>query len=153
MRQKFTLLKNGSSNSLVIKEYAELEKDSQSLLCEETYPLTEIKKALKLGRDNLIRLLCTNNLYPPAIYIDQIAQSVERMVEPKGQDTSDLFFDDIDLMGIPLDGNPLDDIHDAENDAEDDLLDDDNMEDTLDDALKVKNLKIADDETAEADDV
>ena len=153
MKQKFNITKNNSAKTLMIREYAELEKESQSLLCEEFYPLSNIEEAIKAGRNSLIRALRTNNLYPPAIYIDQIAQSVEKIFAAKDQETVDLFFDDIDLMGIPLDGNPLDDIHDVEDDAVDDLLDDDDMDDTLDKGIEIKNLKIADDEMAETDDV
>ena len=152
MKQKLTIIKDSPAKTLMIKEYAELEKESQSLLCEESYPLPEIEAAIKAGRDALISALRTYNLYPPAIYIDQIAQSVETIVQSKDQNTTDLFFDDIDLMGIPLDGNPLDDLHDVENDTVDDLLDDD-VDEALDKGIEIKSLKIADDEMAETVDV
>ena len=152
MKQKFTISKNSSAKTLIIKEYAELEKESQSLLCEESYSLAKIEEAAIAGRNALIRALRTNNLYPPAIYIDQIAQSVETIVQSKDQHTADLFFNDIDLMGIPLDGDPLDDLHDVEDDDVDDLLDDD-VDEVLDKGIEIKNLKIADDEVVETEDI
>lgn len=152
MKQKLTIFKDTAAKALIIKEYAELEKEAQALLCKESYSLQNIEEAIKAGRDALIVALRTYNLYPPAIYIDQIAQSVETIVQSKDQHTTDLFFDDIDLMGIPLDGNPLDDLHDVEEDAVDDLLDDD-VDDVLDKGIEIKTLKIADDEVVETDDV
>ena len=89
---------------------------------------TQIEAAIKAGREKLIRTLRTNNLYPPAIYIDQMAQSVETMVQSKDDSPTDLFFDDLDLMGIPLDGNPLDDIDTVVDDDIGDLLEDDDMD-------------------------
>ena len=152
MKQKFTLSKDTKAKMLIVKEYAELEKETQSLLCKESYPLQDIEAAIKVGRETLMKALRTNNLYPPAIYIDQIAQSVEALVPSKDKETTDLFFNDIDLMGIPLDGNPLDDIHDVEDDDVDDLLDD-GIDETIDKGIEIKNLKIADDETIKTGDV
>jgi len=152
MKQKFTISKDIKTEQLIIEEFAELEKETQSLLCKEFYSLQKIETAVQMGRDALIRALRTNNLYPPAIYIDQIAQSVEALVQSKEQGAEDLFFNDIDLMGIPLDGNPLDDIHDVDSDDVDDLLDDD-IDESLDKGIEIKSLKIADDEMVEADDI
>ncbi len=152
MKQKLTIFKDTESKTLIVKEYAELEKETQSLLCKESYSLQNIEEAIKAGREALIVALRTNNLYPPAIYIDQIAQAVETIAQSKDQNTTDLFFDDIDLMGIPLDGNPLDNLHDVEEEAVDDLLDDD-VDEALDKGIEIKSLKIADDETIETGDV
>ncbi len=55
-------------------------------------------------------------------------------------------------MGIPLDGDPLDDLHDVEDDDVDDLLDDD-VDEVLDKGIEIKNLKIADDEVVETEDI
>lgn len=152
MKQKFTISKDTKAKTLIVKEFAELEKETQSLLCKESYSLQEIEAAIKVDRETLMKALRTNNLYPPAIYIDQIAQSVEALIQSNDQDTADLFFNDIDLMGIPLDGNPLDDLHDVEDDDVDDLLDD-GIDETIDKGIEIKSLKIADDETVGTDDV
>jgi hypothetical protein len=37
MKQKYEILKDEDNKRLIIREYAELDKDVMSLLCEESY--------------------------------------------------------------------------------------------------------------------
>ena len=37
MKQQYTILKNLNDSRLIIREFGELDKDSLSLLCEESY--------------------------------------------------------------------------------------------------------------------
>lgn len=98
MRQKYVLVKNDTDQELVIKEYAELDKEIMSLLCEEAYPLKRINTAVDSGKESLIQALRTNNMYPPSIYSDKIAESVIFLLADKRQTVLELFFDDSELL-------------------------------------------------------
>ena len=67
MKQKYTIIKDSTNKQLIIREFAELDKEILSLLCEETYEQKAILAAIKKGKDNLISALRTKNLYPPGV--------------------------------------------------------------------------------------
>ena len=100
MRQKYVVVKNDQDQRLTIKEFAELEKERMSLLCEETYAFEMIKAAIGRGNDALIRALRTNNLYPPSIYADKIAAAVVTLIDDKDIDALELDFNDTELLTI-----------------------------------------------------
>ena len=56
MRQKYEIVRDDDNKRLIIREFAELDKDVMSLLCEETYDKKSIKSAMTLGRDALERV-------------------------------------------------------------------------------------------------
>lgn len=153
MKQKYVVLLNNESNQLVIQEYAELDKEMLSLLCEETYDLATIKAAAENNRTALIQALRTHNMYPPGSYIEQIADNILDMLAPGGNTSAELFFEEKDMF-IPLDEETENDAE--ENDDDDSALDvdellDDNIEDDFEEKgipkdLK-KTIKISNDDT------
>ena len=98
MKQKYTIVKDDKNKQLIIREFAELDKEVMSLLCEETYEQKAIRAAIKSGREDLIAALRTNNLYPPGIYAQRIADAVKELFATKGKESEDLFFDDLELL-------------------------------------------------------
>ena len=151
MKQKYTIIKDKKNKQLIIREFAELDKEILSLLCEETYEQKMIVAAIKSGQENLISALRTNNLYPPGIYAEKIADAVIELYATRAKESEDLFFDDLELLaradksGPRAAKEPV-----VEQDEEmDELLEDDFESDYEDkDPLKKLNssLKIADDE-------
>ena len=129
MKQKYTIVKDDKNNQLIIREFAELDKEILSLLCEETYDSKKIRAAIKKGREQLISALRTNNLYPPGIYAKKIADSVKDLYAVKGQESIDLFFNDLELLAVESEPEPeKEDKEEAvEKQAEDmdELLEDD----------------------------
>jgi hypothetical protein len=83
MKQKYTIVRDDKNNQLIIREFAELDKEILSLLCEETYDQKLIRAAIKSGKEELIAALRTNNLYPPGIYADKIANAVKELYRTK----------------------------------------------------------------------
>jgi len=156
MKQKYIILKNDEKTGVIIKEYAELDKEIFSFLCEETFEDESVKSAIEKGRDALIKTLRTQNLFPLGIYAKKIAEAVTRMYESGDDQPVELLFNDIDLLTEkeekPL---PLDDIEDEEVGI-DDLLDDDIPEEDFDEKSDIKNLteslKISDDDSGGIDD-
>ncbi len=153
MKQKYTIVKDDKNNQLIIREFAELDKQILSLLCEETYDSKLIRTAINRGRDKLISTLRTNNLYPPGIYAKKIADSVKELYAAKGSESMDLFFDDLELLAA--DSEPESSADDKKEAAEeqgedmDELLEDD-FESEYEEKDKISkldsSLKIASDD-------
>jgi hypothetical protein len=156
MKQKYTISKNDEKTGIIIKEYAELDKEIFSLLCEETYEDEIVKAAAAKGKDALIQTLRTQNLFPIGIYSEAIAEAVIKFYETGDDQPVELIFDDLDLMAKENDTPiALDEVD--EDDVEiDDLLDEDLPEEDYDEKNDIKNLpyslKISDDDPADLDD-
>jgi len=157
MKQKYTIVRDDKNKQLIIREFAELDKEILSLLCEETYEQKAIRAAIKSGREDLISALRTNNLYPPGIYAEKIADAVKELFSTKGKESEDLFFDDLELLTKEFAAEAIkekkeDDSEDLEEVVEEDfesVYEDEEKEplDKLD-----SSLKIADDEFEDTSD-
>jgi hypothetical protein len=97
MKQKYTIFKDKNTGNLTIQEYAELDKELFSLVCEETYNSEEIESAAAAGKHKLIAKLRTPNLYPIAEYADKIADAVLGFFKKDANKEApvELLFDDI----------------------------------------------------------
>ena len=154
MKQKYTIVRDDKNKQLIIREFAELDKEILSLLCEETYDEKRIRAAIRSGKEELIAALRTNNLYPPGIYADKIADAVKNLYAAKAKESEDLFFDDLELLAkepkIEADKEQV------KKDSEDldDVLEED-FESEYEDEEQIKkmdsSLKISDDEYGDAD--
>ena len=154
MKQKYTILKDTQSRRLIIREYAELDKEVLSLLCEETYADQTIQSVIKSGKKSLITTLRTKNLYPPVKYADKIADAVMALYGSTDRESVDLFFDDVELLARKP--SPADTETETGDDSSDleELLDDD-FNDTYEGNDGIKKLdssiKIADDDSIDGD--
>lgn len=157
MKQKYIIQKIDQNKELVIKEFAELDKEVFSLLCHETYPGEVIEAAISRGKEALTATLRTQNMYPIGIYATQIAQAVIELFDSKDQaaDIRELIFDDIELLRKEQIRKP--DLEDIDDDSVeiDELLDDDDADADFDDN-DIENItypiKIADDDSVNTDD-
>ena len=154
MKQKYTISKNDRENKLIIREYAELDKEMMSFLCEETYDSGDIESAIAQGKKVLVDTLRTNNIFPVGLYAEKIAEEVMNIFESKDVSSSELFFNDLDMLTKEEDVLvEIEEIED-ETDGIDDLL---NEDDTPlvngDDLTKVSYpLKVADDDLNDVED-
>jgi len=157
MKQKYTIVRDDKNKQLIIREFAELDKEILSLLCEETYEQKAIRAAIKSGREDLISALRTNNLYPPGIYAEKIADAVKELFSAKGKESEDLFFDDLELLTKESAAEVMK--KQKENDSEDleEVVEED-FESVYEDEEKEpldkldSSLKIADDEFEDTSD-
>ena len=76
MKQKYSVVKDEAGKKLIIREIGELEKDEFSLICEVAFEYKIIKAAIKEGKQALVAALRTPDLYPPAVYMDKIADEI-----------------------------------------------------------------------------
>jgi hypothetical protein len=140
MKQKYLILKNDEKTKLIIKEFAELDKEMFSFLCEETFDDESVKSAIAKGENALIKTFRTKNLFPIGIYAKEIAAAVTNMYEYGNDQSVELIFDDHDLMKKEQE-EPA-----AENDIEDevveidDLLEDDSPVPDYDSKNEIKNI-------------
>ena len=151
MKQKYAIVRDDKNKQLIVREFAELDKEILSLLCEETYADKRIRAAIRKGREELIAALRTKNLYPPGIYAKKIADAVKELYAAKGKDSAELFFDDLELLAQANEPKAKVAEEPVEKpDAEmDELLEDDFESEYENEDLPKKldsSLKIADDE-------
>ncbi|WP_419659260.1 hypothetical protein Dvar_81460 [Desulfosarcina variabilis str. Montpellier] len=143
MKQKYVVLLNNESNQLVIQEYAELDKEMLSLLCEETYDLETIKTAAQKGRTALVQSLRTHNMYPPGSYTEEIADNILDMLAPGGNTSAELFFEEKEMFTAVEEETTAEEDENEDDDSSldvDELLEED-IEDDFEDKGIPKDLK------------
>lgn len=156
MKQKYLILKNDEKTKLIIREFAELDKEMFTFLCEETFDDASVRSAIAIGEDALIAKLRTKNLFPIGIYAKELAAAVIKMYESGDDQSVELLFDDHDLMKK----EPEEPLVDADVEDEvveiDELLDEDPPLSDYDDKKEIENitysLKIDNDSTNGKDD-
>ncbi len=159
MKQKYLILKGEDRKSIIIKEFAELDKDMLSLLCEETYDIKGIKTAVSGGKDAVISAIRTSNMYPAGVYAEKIADSIITLYKSKDQDSVEVYFDDFDLISAKRKKVEVEveaEAEAAEESAEiDELIEDDDKydEDFDEKSTPIKkidsSIKVEDDNSAE----
>lgn len=158
MRQKYAIIRDDDQKALVVREYAELDKEMMSLLCEETYSQEQIGIALKEGRQELIKAIRTNNMYPPTAFAYAIAEAIAGLLEEGGNQSAELFFDDKDLFQRADEAVPEEEAdEDIDEDVDvDDLLEDEEAidDDFEDDGVLTdlkSSIKVADEDNSDSD--
>jgi len=155
MKQKYLIINDRENKRIKIQEFAELNKEMLSLLCEETYEYKILKSAIASGTETLITALRTNNLYPPEIYAEQIASAVAELYKSKDRDTLELFFDDVNLLEKNRAAAEITQQLGDDSSELEEMLEDDYQE-TYEDKVDLKKiespLKVAGDDFSEADD-
>ena len=156
MKQKYVILKNNEKGDLVIKEYAELDKETFSLLCEHTYNQKEIKPAIAEGKEILISALRRDNMYPIGIFAEKMAEAVmDLFASPKDQSV-ELLFNDIDMLTKDRKASTVVEDDKDESADIDELLDENVSNAEYDDEAEMKkissSIKVAEDESGDMDD-
>lgn len=161
MKHKYTISKDSEKGCMTLREYGELDKEMMSFLCEASYDDEAVQAAIEKGKDALIAVLRTENMYPPNLYADKIADSVLAVYDSENDTHStEIIFDDLDWLTKDQEGYIMEevDIDDEEEELDDDgddtldeLLEDDFDDDFGDnDDLKLDSpLKIADEDSSD----
>jgi hypothetical protein len=140
MKQKYLISKENDQKKLIIKEFAELDKERLSLLCEEEYDNIIIKSAISKGKEALISELRTNNMYPPGVYAEKIAQAVIDIFASKDSLPIELSFNDVDLLIQEQKTSEDIDVIESIADDIDELIGDD-LQEKLDGKNKIIDIK------------
>ena len=125
MKQKYVISFSPNDQQLSLRELAQIERDSYSLLCEEIFDVEAVAKAAQSGKEQLVDMLRTKNMYPPATYSEAIAQAILDLLKEKDGGATELVFDDKEIMAKeqPQEPGPSDMDGDAAS-AIDPLLED-----------------------------
>ena len=155
MKQQYTIHKDTENKRLIIKEYAELDKEILSLLCEESYDDAWITSAIQNGTAALIKVLRTRNMYPPSAFVGKIAAAVVSLYDAGGEQSIEITFDDKELFEKEARIEEPETTVDADAEDIDDLLEDD-IDDVYEDKNLIKDLKsslkVADDDSDDTED-
>ena len=141
MKQKYAILRDDDQKTLVLREYAELDKEMMSLLCEETYAQDKIETALKEGHQSVINAIRTNNMYPPIIFAQAIAEAIGGILSDGGNSSAELFFDDKELFNQEIILPPEEVEEEVDEEVDVDTLLDDNIDDDFEDDKVLTDLK------------
>jgi predicted lipoprotein len=150
MKQKYQIVKDPENDTVTIREYAELDKDILSPLCEEVYSSQDFVSAIAAGKEQLFDTIRTKNMYPPGAYVEKIAIALIEMFTSKAdQNNVELFFDDIEMLNKDREKEQVDADLDSEADIDELLADD--YAGGYEDKESLQNLKVADDEYGDVD--
>ena len=141
MKLKYQIIKDDEKKTVIPREYAELDKDILSPLCEESYEIKAVKAAIAEGKETLIAALRTKNMYPPGIYAGKIAAAMTELFKSKSEQSTELFFNDIELLAPEMDEDDLETELSAESEVIDELLEDDYNEEEIEDKGAIKKIK------------
>ena len=154
MKQKYTIQKDTDNKKLTIKEYAELDKEILSLLCEESYNDDQVVSAIQSGTDALVRVLRTRNMYPPSAIVSRIAAAVVSLYDAGDEHPVEITFDDKELFEKEAETEEPEGAIDADEENLDDLLEDE-IDDVYEDKKLIKDLKsslkVADDDSVDTE--
>jgi len=153
MKQQYTILKNHDNSRLIIREFGELDKDSLSLLCEESYDDAAVSSAVAGGIEKVISVLRTKNMYPPRGHAEKIADLVIDFYTANKSEPVDIAIDEPvasskeslsgAFMGIEEDAEIIDDLLEEDFDGDSDDSDE----------IKIdSSIKIADDDAVDVED-
>ena len=140
MKQKYLILKNDEKTKLIIREFAELDKEIFSFLCEETFDDESVKSAIAIGQEALIATLRNNNLFPIGLYAKEIAAAVTKMYESGNDQSVELLFDDHDLLKEEQEEPAVEDDIEDKTVEIDELLEEDTPEPDYDDKNEIENI-------------
>ncbi len=157
MKQKYAIIRDDEQNTVIIREYAELDKEMMSLLCEESYPQDAMAAAVKEGHQAVVDAIRTNNMYPPTVFAGPIASAIEGLFEEGGNLSAELFFDDKELFAKEVEAAEEESENDVDKEVGVDELLEDDIDDGLEDEKVLKNLKtkikVTEDDSDSAEDV
>ncbi len=134
MKHKYIIQKNRADEAFSIKEYAELDKEMFSFVCEEKYDTKLFQDLLTKGTKSFLTLLRTQNFFPPKQFVERIVQSIVPLLESAEQDSVELLCDDAEFLPrnskvarasgeIEKDAEPLDNFIEEEDSLETDFDD------------------------------
>ena len=111
MRQKYLIVQDLKKNTLIIKEFAVIEKnltntdtsmlrsEDYSLLHEEIYDGPIIESSISDGKRALVSALRTPSFFPAEHNAAKIAESVIKLIHSSGDSSLEVFIDDLEGKG------------------------------------------------------
>ncbi|MBW1867672.1 MAG: hypothetical protein JRI38_08065 [Deltaproteobacteria bacterium] len=98
MKQKYIIKKDDTQNTLVIKEYAELDKEITSFMGEQEYDREDIIRGIAGGSDELVKAIRNHDFYPPQLIADKIAEKITEIYDADINEAVELLLNDVDFL-------------------------------------------------------
>ena len=132
MEQKYVLEKKDTQ--FIIRELAETEPGKFAMLFEEKLDIDRVITAISEGKRQLIDLFRSNNLYPPHLFSDMLANGIINLVRDNSKTKHTIEFNDNDAL-LNRGSLPVEIVVDEKELAEIDKLleDEDEISDDFDD--------------------
>ena len=125
MKSKYTIFKDEEKKHLIIREYAELDKNGLTCVCEESYADKMIKAAISKGSGELISALRTPKFYPAGMYAKGLAEAIIKYYQTHPAEPVEITYDDSAFLPKTRAKRlPVDNI-DTETDDDDEVIGDD----------------------------
>ena len=157
MKQKYAIIRDDAQKTVIVREYAELDKEMMSLLCEESYTQDAMAAAVAAGHQAVVDAIRTNNMYPPTVFAGPIASAIEGLFQEGGNLSAELFFDDKELFSKDVQTPEEDSDDDVDKEVGVDELLEDDIDDDFEDEKVLKNLasklKVAEEDNDGIEDV
>lgn len=126
MKHKYVLSKDNGNGEFLIKEYAELNKDIFSPVCESVYETNQVESAVKAGHGAVIAKMRAQNFFPPIGFSEKIARGVIDLVSSTEQNMVEVYCDDCEHLNVDQDDSEsIEKIEDNEDENLDEFIEDD----------------------------
>jgi hypothetical protein len=144
MKHKYVFSKDTATGEVTIREYAELNKEIFSPVCETAYDLKAFEKALSLGPAALMAELRTRNFYPPSSFSEKIVLGISDMISSDGQEMAEIYCNDTDFLTKSLDGQEV--FEEIENEVDETLENfiDEDLPDAFGEKVKTNSVDTSD---------
>lgn len=157
MKSKYLLSKQ--DGAIVIEERGELDPGTFSSLSEKKLDIEDFDEAVQLGTAAVVEVFRDNNIFPPSVYANQIADAIIAMLKDGAETEKELLFSDLDFLikgerpiiitpDVEAEASEIDIIEDmlAEDVDEEAFIEDDfsSLEDPESGSLKVADDDIGD---------
>lgn len=143
MKYKYVLSKDTDTGELLIKEYAELNKDIFSPVCESAYEVKRLEEVLPGGPGAVIARVRTLNFFPPSTFSEKISLGVTDLISAADQSAMlEVYCDDTEFLSKNLDGEEaFEEIEDEDDEPLDEFIDDEDLPDGFEDNDKSGRVK------------
>jgi hypothetical protein len=99
VKQKYVIIERKDTLEVLIREYAELEKEEFAFICEEIYKIDDLKAAAKEDFASFVTYLRRPNMYPKQEYAETIAQSVIAFISSENvATTTEVVFENVEVF-------------------------------------------------------
>jgi hypothetical protein len=144
MKHKYVFSKDTTTGEVLIREYAELNKEIFSPVCETVYEAKQFEEALSQGPAALMAEMRTRNFYPPSSFSEKIVLGISDMISSGDQEMVEIYCDDADFLTKSLDSQEVfEDIEEDENETLENFIDED-LPDTFDEKVKTSSVDSSD---------
>ena len=144
MKHKYVFSKDTTTGEVMIREYAELNKEIFSPVCETVYEARQFEQALSQGPAALMAEMRTRNFYPPSSFSEKIVLGISDMISSGGQEMVEICCDDADFLAKSLDSQEVfEDIDDDEDETMENFIEED-LPDTFDEKVKAGSVDSSD---------